>query len=71
MGLCRACKKDYGHWCTSCGWDRDTHANSEGYCSDECLIASGGRTYDQITADDYEQENQHAPTPSPPDGEAA
>ena len=42
------------HWCPSCGWNSELHAMSEGYCSDECLVACGGTTYDEMV--DAEEE---------------
>jgi hypothetical protein len=54
---CKRCNKKF-HWCTSCGWDEGLHPMSEGYCSEECLIADGGRTYASIVDDEDEVEKE-------------
>lgn len=56
---CKVCGKRF-HWCPSCGWDRDMHALSQGYCSDECLIADAGMTYDDVCDDDDDDDEAKA-----------
>lgn len=51
---CKKCSKDYGHYCHSCGYDEDLHCFAEGYCSNECLKADGGRTYEEANRDENE-----------------
>jgi hypothetical protein len=51
---CKRCGTKF-HWCRSCGWDSDLHPLAEGYCSEECLIADGGRTYAEVLAAEDEE----------------
>lgn len=44
----KLCNKNAGHYCNNCGWDSETYPLSEGYCSNECLVADGGTTYEQL-----------------------
>lgn len=57
MSKCSQCGKKF-HWCTSCGWDEELHPMSEGFCSQACLIAGGGRTYAEVTDESDEADEQ-------------
>ncbi len=49
---CRRCNKNCGHWCSNCGIDGEMYPLSEGYCSNECLKADGGKTWDELVEDE-------------------
>jgi hypothetical protein len=51
--ICKQCATRF-HYCHNCGYDADTHSQAEGYCSDECLIAGGGQTYEAAQRERYE-----------------
>lgn len=51
--FCKTCNRKF-HYCHNCGYDRDLHCQSEGFCSDECLKIGGGRTYDELNQDSDE-----------------
>jgi hypothetical protein len=48
---CKVCGAKF-HYCTSCGWDRDLHPLSAGFCSWECLRKGNGPEYPE---DDEEE----------------
>ncbi len=41
---CKRCKKHF-HYCHNCGYDRELHHLSRGYCSEECLTDDDGEPY--------------------------
>lgn len=57
---CRVCGKRF-HWCSSCGYDKDLHPLSEGFCSWECSKAGGGTEYSYDDQEDDDAEASETP----------
>jgi hypothetical protein len=41
---CKVCGRQF-HYCTNCGYDKELHPLSEGYCSEKCLKKGNGPKY--------------------------